>query len=771
MTPTSEQSAILSAVAGSNDNLTIRALAGTGKTSTFVLICNADRVPTLALAFNKRNATDLQERMPPHVTCKTLSGLGYGSWGALTGKRRLVVNDNKDAGILKELLAQLGDDEARPIWENLSDMLKAIKYGKECGWLPEAGDKRFTPLLSDPDFFHRVANHDQFGWDLSSVEKHLLREVAKRSVALAWQGTIDFADMLLLPTICPSASFPTFDRILVDEAQDLSLLNHAMLRKIVKRKRLIVVGDPCQPDGTMITVVEKKGDAWHPPILRQVPIEEISIDDTVLGYDPTGSFIFNRKVEGITRKPYEGDLIEVVVDGNVSRYTPNHHCYANFKPLEGQTAVYLMRRGADYRIGRARFGYDEGCGPVMRARAENADALWVLGVYENTNAALVEAWAQAHFGLPDLTFISPGTNEGLASQFFLDTFWGMMAQTNLNPRAQQCLEHFGRLPEYPFWEKGAVQVTARRPTIVRACNLISGCLMLPYRGKKSVGRTDWHSAEIGRTPYSGQVTSFTISDNHLYVADNLVTHNCQAIYGFRGAHQDSMTRLAETFTTRELLLSVSFRCARSVAEHVRWRAPDIKSPEWAAEGQVSSLETWGPETLPAEAAIICRNNAPLFGAAMRLLISGRRPKIIGNDITQGLVKDLKKLGKPDLPQEAALAAFDLHAHKLRTRYKNSAFINDKLACMSFFLAEAPSLGLAIANAERILTLEGPIQLLTGHKSKGMEYENVFFLDEHLIDSNRGGAQEDNLRYVICTRAKCNLTYITSAGWSGEGVQE
>jgi len=36
----------------------------------------------------------------------------------------------------------------------------------------------------------------------------------------------------------------------------------------------------------------------------------------------------------------------------------------------------------------------------------------------------------------------------------------------------------------------------------------------------------------------------------------------QAIYGFRGAHQDSMNLLAETFSMRRLQLTISFRCRR-----------------------------------------------------------------------------------------------------------------------------------------------------------------------------------------------------------------
>jgi ATP-dependent exoDNAse (exonuclease V) beta subunit len=87
--------------------------------------------------------------------------------------------------------------------------------------------------------------------------------------------------------------------------------------------------------------------------------------------------------------------------------------------------------------------------------------------------------------------------------------------------------------------------------------------------------------------------------------------------------------------------------------------------------------------------------------------------------------------------------------------------------MKLFIENETTLGLAIARAEQITKMTGPICLMTGHKSKGLEYDNVFFLDQSLINPDRGGPQEDNLRYVICTRSKDTLTYVDSDLWEGE----
>ena len=49
--------------------------------------------------------------------------------------------------------------------------------------------------------------------------------------------------------------------------------------------------------------------------------------------------------------------------------------------------------------------------------------------------------------------------------------------------------------------------------------------------------------------------------------------------------------------------------------------------------------------------------------------------------------------------------------------------------------------------------------MTGHKAKGLEFDDVIFLDEFLVGAED---QDPNIRYVIITRAKETLTYAESA---------
>lgn len=239
-----------------------------------------------------------------------------------------------------------------------------------------------------------------------------------------------------------------------------------------------------------------------------------------------------------------------------------------------------------------------------------------------------------------------------------------------------------------------------------------------------------------------------------------VGDECQAIYGFRGAHQNSMNLLRETFSMQEYTLSISFRCPRSVVKHARWRAPHMQYPEWAIEGEVSTLATWAIEDLPENCVILCRNNAPLFSLALKMLLAGRYAEIMGNDIGKGLIKVMKKFGSLKLPQAQLLDAIQNWETEKASKTRYPGPIHDRAACMRIFAQQADDLGGAIAYAESIFNASGPIKLSTGHKAKGLEFPIVYILNKQLLGKE---GQDPNLLYVMQTRAQESLTYIDMEG--------
>lgn len=249
----------------------------------------------------------------------------------------------------------------------------------------------------------------------------------------------------------------------------------------------------------------------------------------------------------------------------------------------------------------------------------------------------------------------------------------------------------------------------------------------------------------------------------------------QAIYGFRGAHTSAMSVLKETFDMKELPLTVSMRCPRKVVEYVQHRVPHMRYPDWAIEGKVERLGQLDPQAIPDGAAIICRNNAPLFACAMRLIRAGRGVHLVGNDIGAGLVKLMKKIAPTTVPKEEFRTAINRWRSGEISRQPEArhAIINDKAACMQVFADVGNDSSEAMVWAENLFKHAGPIQMMTGHKSKGLEYDTVYHLEPHLIPSKwsrkaaeEGDAtqlqQEYNLQYVIHTRAKKELFLIDLA---------
>jgi superfamily I DNA/RNA helicase len=89
-------------------------------------------------------------------------------------------------------------------------------------------------------------------------------------------------------------------------------------------------------------------------------------------------------------------------------------------------------------------------------------------------------------------------------------------------------------------------------------------------------------------------------------------------------------------------------------------------------------------------------------------------------------------------------------------------VQDQADCLVIFAEQGPTLGDALVYAEHLMTAKGPILLMTGHKAKGLEFDDVFILDRHLVRMEE--EQDRNLMYVMQTRSKSSLTYVTSDGW-------
>lgn len=245
MQQTPEQIAFCEEVAHGNGSILLEAVAGSGKTTTMMQATRQLRPGSgvLACAFNSKTATELKTKLPGWIDTATLNAIGHRAWGATTG-RKLEVNPRKMGIITSELCKRY---ETPDLWAAIKDL---SSKAKSSGLIPHnAEGYEATVLIEDTDenwealaMYHNI---ELTGGSTKTIIT-IAREVLEMSIVQSFNGTIDFDDQLYMSALFPSRC-PTYNMVLVDEAQDLSSIQHILLEKTLKLGgRLIAVGDPKQ---------------------------------------------------------------------------------------------------------------------------------------------------------------------------------------------------------------------------------------------------------------------------------------------------------------------------------------------------------------------------------------------------------------------------------------------------------------------------------------------------------------------------------------------
>lgn len=250
----------------------------------------------------------------------------------------------------------------------------------------------------------------------------------------------------------------------------------------------------------------------------------------------------------------------------------------------------------------------------------------------------------------------------------------------------------------------------------------------------------------------------------------------QAIYGFTGADNDSLDRIRRDFNAIELPLTTTYRCPKAVVRFSQQWVSHIEAHSSAPEGSVSSmllddfLQTPG---LSHEDAVLCRNTRPLVELALRLIRGGVACRVEGRDIAEGLkklalrwkVKTLEKLEE----------RLDTHLEKQRTallakkQESKLAVLEDTIETLLVLIrscqaAQQHSVQDVVIRIDSLFA-DGNAKVLTLstiHKSKGREWNRVFWLDRQNTCPSKWARQEWqqeqelNLQYVAATRAKSEL---------------
>jgi len=207
------------------------AVAGSGKTTTLIESLNRSRAPRiLALAFNKKIQLELEKRVPKHVQARTLNGLGHRA--LMKAGRKLTLDTDKIFSISKEIVKN-GD---------LSEVMGLVRAARSQGLVPRGAPGSFISLLDDsPESWSDLMDY----FDIDSYPEIIsdAREILLEAIRQTNRGLIDFDDQIYGSALF-GAPFEQFDLVVVDEAQDLSLVQHKMLqRSMAPNARLIAFGE------------------------------------------------------------------------------------------------------------------------------------------------------------------------------------------------------------------------------------------------------------------------------------------------------------------------------------------------------------------------------------------------------------------------------------------------------------------------------------------------------------------------------------------------
>jgi DNA helicase II / ATP-dependent DNA helicase PcrA len=245
----------------------------------------------------------------------------------------------------------------------------------------------------------------------------------------------------------------------------------------------------------------------------------------------------------------------------------------------------------------------------------------------------------------------------------------------------------------------------------------------------------------------------------------------QSIYGFAGAHSESFDLFKEKENTIELPLDICYRCPTNVVEAAN-QVYNVMTAFKKDEGVVGDV--YDPSEIKDNSMVICRNVSPLIELYFRLVNNNKQAYLKGEDILNRMLTFLNNHKFKSVHQmmvDSSMEALVLKSDKenFLNKYK-AAKLEENRSCVQIMIE-----GEFIRRGDKVETLitqlkglfkkkQDGIMLCSIHKSKGLENDFVYILEENLIPSKFATSpqqlvQEQNLKYVARTRAKKELYYL------------
>jgi DNA helicase II / ATP-dependent DNA helicase PcrA len=225
------QVAVFDAVQDYAKPILIKAVAGSGKTTTIVKAMEFAPGSSLFLAFNRDIAEEIKTRLAPGSgEVRTINSLGAGMLWA--NRRSSELNARKSQDIIKAIMGE-GELYKEFGWT----LARAVGLAKNNAFGINSSEEL-------PDFVQLIDAYLDIPFEKLEWAGHIVMKAFRASIGQQHQH--DFDDQCYLP-LRENWRFRSYSNVFVDECQDLSPIQHLMLERLRSYgARIVAVGDPYQ---------------------------------------------------------------------------------------------------------------------------------------------------------------------------------------------------------------------------------------------------------------------------------------------------------------------------------------------------------------------------------------------------------------------------------------------------------------------------------------------------------------------------------------------
>lgn len=248
----------------------------------------------------------------------------------------------------------------------------------------------------------------------------------------------------------------------------------------------------------------------------------------------------------------------------------------------------------------------------------------------------------------------------------------------------------------------------------------------------------------------------------------------QAIYGFRGADEEVFRNILGHLETKELPLSITYRCATSIVDEVRKFVPDLEAAPGAPVGVVRHMDRGeGLNEVREGDFVISRTNRGAVNACLALAHRGIKTNILGRSLGETLQGMIRKSKATNINELSAWVQTwqSKQVAKCEEKDQDPGPFLDRAGCLLGLIREAKEVHEVEKKLRDLFIDNRPEDVAlcsTVHRIKGLERDRVFMLRDTFLqpwgkrvpgEVKAPSREEENLYYVACTRAKRELVML------------